>query len=208
MLEPATLALFASATFVIAITPAPDQIYIANRGASQGSKAGLVSALGIHTGIFIHILAAALGLAALIAASPLAFNIMQYLGASYLIYLGIRTLLAKKAFANASDTLQSVSLRQIYLEGVIINLLNPRALLFFFAFLPQFVSQENGLVALQIILLGCLAIVISLPIDAGIGWLAGSLRGFTQQGFHRYGTWVTSGIFILLGVSAFAQGFF
>ena len=179
MFDLSTIVLFSMTSFLLAITPGPDLFYIATRSITQGRSAGVVSAIGVHTGIFMHTLAAALGLSALIAISGLAFNSIKYLGAAYLIYLGIRTFLTQENNGDESlpQEITSVGLSRVYYEGIVTNVLNPQVILFFLAFLPQFVDSSSSHASFQIILLGLLFIVVTFPVDASVGLLAGKLIG-------------------------------
>jgi threonine/homoserine/homoserine lactone efflux protein len=201
MIDLTTLIVFSAASFLLAITPGPDMLYIATRSLSQGRNAGIVSALGVHTGVLVHTVAAALGLSALIAASALAFSVVKYAGAAYLIYLGIRTLLSKHEALEISVT-QKGTLFGIYRQGVVTNVLNPKVILFFTAFLPQFVDPSSGPVVVQLLLLGVLLVVVTLPVDIAIGLLGGSVSNFFKQrkGAASVGKWLTGTVFIGLGI--------
>src|SRR3954468_2590004 len=131
-----TLPVFFTAMFLLNITPGPDMLYVLARASGQGRAAGLASALGIGAGCFFHIFAVAFGLAGLLRTVPFAYNAVRYAGAAYLIYLGVRTLLAG-AGENKSITVAPASLSRIFSQGVITNVLNPKVALFFLAFLPQ-----------------------------------------------------------------------
>src|SRR4051812_25879304 len=149
-----SLALFLAAGLALNLTPGPDMLYVATRGASEGRSAGIVSALGIGAGTLVHIALVAAGLAALLTAVPVAYTAVRLAGAAYLIYLGVRALLSKAAIAE--KTLEPASLGTIFRQGVITNVLNPKVALFFLAFLPQFVDPARGNPALQVIGLGLL----------------------------------------------------
>lgn len=211
MPELSTLLLFAVSTFLVAITPGPDQIYIATRSMAQGLGAGFVSALGIYTGILLHIGAVVFGLSVVLAASPVAFAVMQICGSSYLIYLGIRALLESNSPTNTPlETLitpQEINLLRIYLDGIIINILNPKAMLFFLAFLPQFVDPSLGNIRVQMLYLGLVAIIVGFPVDAGIGLLFATLKNWLER-HHQFrtiamslGKWFTGIVFIGLGLN-------
>jgi threonine/homoserine/homoserine lactone efflux protein len=201
MIDLTTLLLFSAASILLAITPGPDMLYIATRSLSQGRNAGVVSALGVHTGVLVHTVAAALGVSALIAASAVAFSIVKYAGAAYLIYLGIRTLISKNETLEISVTEQR-TLLDIYRQGVITNVLNPKVILFFTAFLPQFVDPSRGSVMIQLLLLGVLLVIVTLPVDIAIGLLGGSVSGFFKRRkcAGSVGKWVTGTVFIGLGI--------
>ncbi|GBF34797.1 threonine efflux protein [Desulfocucumis palustris] len=136
------------------LTPGSDTIYILGRSMGQGKKAGVISALGISSGALIHTLLVALGLSVILARSAIAFNLVKYLGAGYLVYLGIKTLASKKEIVVEKDEESRAGLKRIYFEGIITNLLNPKVALFFLAFLPQFVDPANNYGATPFLLLG------------------------------------------------------
>lgn len=202
MLSLSTVLLFSLAAILLALTPGPDLLYIATRSISQGRNAGICSALGVHTGVLVHTIAAALGFSALIAASELAFNIVRYAGAAYLVYLGIRTILDKSGPLDIEITNRS-RLTEIFYQGLMTNVCNPKVILFFLAFLPQFVDPSKGHVPLQLFLLGCLMIVVTFPVDLSVALLGGTIRRFlknnkTSQAISK---WLTGSVFISLGVT-------
>lgn len=202
MFDLTTIGLFASASILLAITPGPDMIYIATRSIAQGRNAGVVSALGVHTGVLIHTFAAALGLSALIAASAVAFSMVKYAGAGYLIYLGIQTFLSKSEMLEIKSTARA-KLSQVYYQGLLVNLFNPKIILFFLAFLPQFVDPSQGNVKLQLLILGILFIVFGLPIAMSVG-LAGGQFGIwlrAKQEIQQATKWVTGSVYIIMGVT-------
>ena len=146
-----TLTLFVTAALILVFIPGPNSLYIVARSIQQGRKAGIISSLGVQVGTLFHVAAAAFGLSALLLSSALAFNLVKYAGAAYLIYLGVKTLLTKENIETAQNEIPKASLSRVFSQGVIVNLLNPKAALFFFAFLPQFVDASRGRVATQII---------------------------------------------------------
>ena len=192
-----SIALFLAAGLALNLTPGPDMLYVAARGAGEGRSAGIVSALGIGVGTLVHIALIAAGLAAVLAAVPVAYLAIRLGGAAYLIYLGVRSLLARPATATAR--LAPASLGTIFRQGVITNVLNPKVALFFLAFLPQFVDASRGNPVLQIIALGLLfdttGTLVNLAVAVGSSRAAEGLRG--------RGVWLqrlTGGIFVALGV--------
>lgn len=146
--------IFLLSGILLNLTPGSDTIYILGRSMGQGKKAGIISALGISTGAIIHTLMVALGLSVILAKSAIAFNFIKYLGAGYLIYLGIKTLAYKKEIVVESGEDKKVGLKKVYFEGIITNLLNPKVALFFLAFLPQFINPYNDYGAIPFLLLG------------------------------------------------------
>jgi threonine/homoserine/homoserine lactone efflux protein len=207
MIDPSTLGVFLAAAFLLLMTPGPAVIYIVTRSVEQGRRAGLMSVVGICTGTLAHVAAAALGISALLVTSARAFDVLRSLGAVSLIVLGIRTLSARDAEPGTATVAQA-SLRRIFAQGVIVNLLNPHTALFFFAFLPQFVDPARGAVPLQIVTLGLLFILMSATTDAvwaiGAGTAGNWIRG--NRRFARAQRYVTGGALIGLGAAAAASG--
>ena len=174
MINISQLYLFMAAALVLLLIPGPAVLYITARSASQGRMAGFVSVLAIETANCIQAVAAALGLSAILLSSALAFDVVKYLGAAYLIYLGIRKLLAAHD-GMENETVKRESLSRIYWQGFMINILNPKTALFFFAFLPQFVDPAKGNVTGQTLLLGCIFVGMALITDSLYALLASSL---------------------------------
>jgi threonine/homoserine/homoserine lactone efflux protein len=200
------LLLFAAASLAIAILPGPAVLYIVARSVNQGRLAGIVSMLGIEFGNFFHIAAAALGLSALLMSSALAFSIVKYLGAAYLIYLGVRTLLTREQI-QPDRSIKQASLKRIFFQGVVVNVLNPKVALFYFAFLPQFVDSSKSSTVSQILILGFLFVAIATLIDGIYALIAGSighwLRGNLR--FLRAQRYFSGSVYLGLGLTtAFA----
>jgi threonine/homoserine/homoserine lactone efflux protein len=200
-----TLPLFAAAALGLLLIPGPAVLYITARSAAQGWRAGVVSVLGIHTGTLVHVMAAVVGLSALIAASAVAFSAIKLLGAMYLIYLGVRTIASRRPVERKA--VEHRGLRRLYVDGVIVNILNPKTALFFLAFLPQFVDPDRGGVWLQTLILGAVFIGIGLLTD-GTYALAGAQIGrfarARRPAERRTGKVIEGGILIGLGVAALA----
>ena len=164
---------FLFAAFMLNIAPGPDMLYVIGRSLGQGRKAGIVSALGIFVGCWVHILAAAFGIAALLRSSPVAFNVVRYAGAAYLVYLGIKMIVQRSNLAQQQP--KPASLASIFRQGVITNVLNPKVALFFLAFLPQFVDAHRGSVVWQILLLGLIFNVGGTAVNLGVAYAGGTL---------------------------------
>ena len=201
--EWSSLGLFVIAALVLLLTPGPAVLYIVTRSIDQGRRAGLVSVAGVHVGTLAHIFAAAAGISALLAASATAFSIVKYLGAAYLIYIGVRRLLDRRSVTAAAAG-EPKRLRRAFLDGVIVNVLNPKTGLFFLAFLPQFVTVSRGHVGEQIVWLGVVFVLLGAITDSLYALTAGSaarwLRG--KPGFLSSERWVSGGLYIGLGVVA------
>jgi threonine/homoserine/homoserine lactone efflux protein len=200
MLDWSKLSLFIAATLILVFMPGPNTLYIIARSIQQGRKAGIVSSLGVQLGTLLHIAAAAFGLSALLLSSALAFNVVKYAGAAYLIYLGVKTLLTKEE-KEATPEIRNVSLSRVFYQGAVVNLLNPKTALFFFAFLPQFIDAARGRVAMQIILLGAILICLGALSDSiyalaagGIGnWLRGNLKFLRAQRYFAGSVYIGLG---------------
>ena len=197
------LPVFLLAALVLLLTPGPAVLYIVARSADQGRLAGLVSVLSIETGNFVHVLAAAFGLSLILVSSALAFSIVRYLGAAYLIYLGVRRLLTREP-AHQPTTFQRQSLRRIFRQGVLVAVLNPKTALFFCAFLPQFVDSSKGPVSLQLLTLGCLFVLMAIVTDGLYALLAGSIGQWLKgtRTFLRFERYVVGAVYIGLGLTA------
>ncbi len=199
----ASLGLFVAAALVLLITPGPAVLYIVARSIDQGRRAGLVSMLGVHAGTLVHVAAAAAGLSALLAASAMAFSVAKYLGAAYLVFLGVRRLLDRTTSVTSRRP-ERRHLRRAFLDGVVVNVLNPKTALFFLAFLPQFVMTARGDVGAQILGLGLLFVGLGVITDGlyavGAATAAPWPRGNPQ--FVRTEPWVSGSMYIGLGVAA------
>jgi threonine/homoserine/homoserine lactone efflux protein len=195
-----SLLLFLAAGLALNFTPGPDMLYVAARGASEGRSAGIVSALGIGAGTLVHITLVAAGLAALLAAVPLAYTVVRIAGAVYLVYLGVRALRSQSALT--VERLEPASLAAIFRQGVITNVLNPKVALFFLAFLPQFVDPARGNPALQVVALGLLfdftGTLVNLGVALGSSRAASRLRSST--GAATLLQRITGALFIGLGL--------
>jgi threonine/homoserine/homoserine lactone efflux protein len=164
MPSPEVFAAFAAASLALLIVPGPSVLYIVTRSMDQGRAAGLVSVLGIHTGSIVHVAAAALGLSAILASSALSFGIVKYAGAAYLIWLGIRAI-RERGEERPGAIGREHSLKRIYAQGVVVNVLNPKTALFFLAFLPQFIDVSRGSVPFQAVILGATFILLGFLSD-------------------------------------------
>jgi threonine/homoserine/homoserine lactone efflux protein len=171
MPAPHTLALFMLAALALNLTPGPDMLYVTARSVSDGRRAGIVAALGIGAGTLVHVTALALGLAALLAAVPLAYDVLRIAGAVYLLVIGVQLLLRPRG-ANATAALAPASHKTIFAQAVITNVLNPKVALFFLAFLPQFVDPAAGPALAQIVLLGLLFDVQGTAVNIAVALLA------------------------------------
>ena len=207
MFDPSTLAMPFFATLALTIAPGPAVLYIIGRSIDGGRTAGFASAAGIATGGLVHVAGAALGLSALIASSALAFSALKYLGAAYLIYLGVRTLLTKPD-AMTSDAPRPRSLRGLYTQGFVVQALNPKVALFFLAFLPQFIDPARGNTLGQTLTLGAMFILLGLCTDSLYALAAGSAGDWLkrQPAFASVQRYAAGTIFIGLGLTTALSG--
>lgn len=205
MPAPTTWGLFCLAAIAILVIPGPAVLYIVGRTVDQGRAAGLASVLGVTTGTLIQMFFAVIGLSSLILASAIAFDVVKYVGAVYLIVLGIMRLRsAKETIAGSGRAPRT--LRRLYVQGVIVNTLNPKTALFIFALLPQFVDVDAGHVPLQVLVLGLTLVALGLLSDGTYALVAGAvadrLRG--SRRLARAERWFGGSVLIALGVVAAA----
>jgi threonine/homoserine/homoserine lactone efflux protein len=197
--ELSAIELFAAASVALLLIPGPAVLYIVTQSAEQGRSAGLASVAGIHIGTLVHILAAAIGLSALILASAVAFSIVKFAGAAYLVYLGVRKLLERDSASEGEPP--RAPLRQVFARGALVNVLNPKTALFFLAFLPQFVDTDRGAVWSQVVVLGLVFVALGLISDsiyALVGDAVGSLLRRRAKAMRR----ISGTIYIGLGAVA------
>jgi threonine/homoserine/homoserine lactone efflux protein len=197
-----TLPLFITASVALLILPGPAMLYTVTRSIDQGRAAGLVSALGVETGTLFHAAAAALGVSAVLVSSALAFTAIKFLGAGYLIYLGIQKILDTRNPA-AVRVVKRQRLSHIFYQGVLVNLTNPKTALFFFAFLPQFVNPASGSAAVQMLVLGCIYVALGIINYSLWALLAGTLGSWLKGNVQhrRSPRFLAGGVYIALGVT-------
>lgn len=201
-----TVTLFLLAAFVLLVIPGPAVLYITTQSIAHGRRAGLASAAGIQLGTLAQVVAATLGLSALLMASAVTFSVVKYLGAAYLVYLGLRTLLVTED--DAPSTAAPRKLSHLFVQGFLVNLLNPKTALFFFAFLPQFVDPARGAVSGQIFWLGLLFVILACCTDGTYALLAGTLGGWLRRSarFRQARRYVAGTVYLGLGLTAALTG--
>lgn len=201
------LALFVAAAAVVLLTPGPAVLYIVARSVDQGRVAGVVSTFGVGFGTLFHVAAAALGVSALLVSSTIAFEVVRYLGAAYLVYLGLRRIRAG-ALSAALVAPPRRGLWKLFYQGVLVNVLNPKTALFFFAFLPQFVDRTHGRVAQQMLLLGLLFVAMGICSDGAYALLAGAMGGWLRRhaSLVHAQRLLSGGVLVLLGLATALGG--
>ena len=194
--------LFVVASLVLLLTPGPAVLYIVARSVQQGRTAGLISVIGIHLGTIVHITAAAVGLSALLVSSALAFAVVKYLGAAYLIWMGVRTLMTEDP-GPETPVIEAKSLHRAFRDGFVVNL-NPKTAIFFLSFLPQFVDPARGAVHWQILILGLTFMGLGIMSDGMFALVAGAAGDFLRRSrrFQRMLRWLSGVSFVGLGISA------
>ncbi|MEM8858725.1 MAG: LysE family translocator [Chloroflexota bacterium] len=201
MIDLSFISLFVLVAIGLTFTPGPNTLYIIARTFHQGRKEGVISSLGVQVGTLVHVAIAALGLSVAIVSSPVAFNVIKYSGAAYLIYLGLRTLFSKASF-EADMELSTQKLFESFRQGVIVNLLNPKTALFFFAFLPQFIDPLLGRIALQTISLGLILVLFGTMSDLTYVFAANYVDSWLNkhEGFLQKQNIVIGTVYLGLGI--------
>ncbi len=185
-----TIVLFLSTAFLLTIAPGPDIVYVAMRGLAQGWRAGLIAALGLATGIFVHILLAAFGLSAILASSPILFATIKYAGAAYIIYVGWQ--IARSGPVSLGTDTDHPPLNRIFRQTILMNILNPKVALFFLAFLPQFVETTSAFATEQFVFFGVLFQLMALFVMGSVGIFSGVVFSKISSAGTRSG-WLTKG---------------
>ena len=190
---------FGLAALALLLIPGPSVLYVVFQSAEQGRRVGLASVAGIHLGTLVHVAAASAGLSALIVASSLAFSVVKYAGAAYLVYLGVRKLLERDRETRVDRV--GEPLRRAFVRGAVVNILNPKTALFFLAFLPQFVEPDRGGVWSQALVLGFIFVGLGLITDSLYALAAGTIGDLLRRRRNavRYGSGI---VFIALGATA------
>jgi threonine/homoserine/homoserine lactone efflux protein len=204
IVEWSTLLTFALGSLALTLIPGPNVMFIVSQSVGQGRRAGIFSALGVEVGSIVHVTAAVLGLSALLASSATAVSAIKVGGAVYLVYLGIRALLAKHSPISEAGEQLPRQHSKLFLNGFFINVFNPKVALFFVAFLPQFVDPNRGSVSLQLMVLGMVFCAVGLTTDATYALISGTggawLRG--QGRFGQYQRFFTAGVYFALAAVA------
>ncbi len=198
--------LFIISSLILLLIPGPAVLYILTRSVEQGRRAGLISVLGIELGNLVLVLGTALGLAAIILSSEFTFIVVKYLGAAYLVYLGIRRILSKNE--NSTVLIEQKNLSHIFSQGIIVAVLNPKTALFFLAYLPQFVNDSKGLVWEQLLFLGMTFVLLGFISDGSYAILAGTVGNWLkkQNVWIKRQRYISGGTYLLLGAIAAFTG--
>ncbi|PKN90551.1 MAG: RhtB family transporter [Chloroflexi bacterium HGW-Chloroflexi-6] len=203
MFDPLKLPIFILAALTLLLTPGPAVLYIVARSMDQGRLAGMVSVLSVEVGNFVHVVAVTLGLSALLLSSALAFTVIKYLGAAYLIYLGLRRIFSHET-ALSTTSIESQSLGRVFSQGVVVAVLNPKTALFFLAFLPQFVDPARGNLTLQLFTLGSIFVLMAIVTDSLYALLAGTVGQSLKNApyFLKVERYLVGSVYVGLGLMA------
>lgn len=207
MFDTSTLLAYVAAATLLVLIPGPGTAWILAQSAAGGTRRGAQAAIGLETATLIHALAAGLGLSAVLATSALAFEIVKYAGAAYLVWLGIKAWREGDAAVDAVAAPAAASAGQVYLRSVVTGVLNPKVAIFFLAFLPQFVDPARGAVPLQFLVLGLILSTIGLANSLALAWLVGRMGRRLSAG-PRAARWMrraTGGVFVALGLRLATQ---
>lgn len=205
MPSPVALLVFAASALALLLVPGPAVLYITTRSAAQGRRAGLVSVLGIHAGTLVHVVAAVAGLSTVLATSAIAFSVVKYAGAAYLITLGVLAL-ARGRRRSPTASVAPRSPRRLFVDGFLVNLFNPKTALFFLAFLPQFVRPGGAPVWAQTLVLGMLFVALGTLSDSAYALASARVGRWlrSRRRSRERGPLVEGGVLVGLGVAALA----
>ena len=198
----ANISMFIFASFLLCLAPGPDNIYVLTQGITKSKTAAVVTTLGLTTGLIIHTSAAALGISVIFQTSELAFNVVKYVGAAYLLYIAYQAFKYRNEPLDLSVQNSSSELKKLYVKGFIMNILNPKVSIFFLAFLPQFVNPQMGNIPMQMIILGLIFMVLTIVVFSSIGVAANLLSSKLLQkpSIVKYMNILTSFVLVSLGI--------
>jgi len=208
MIEQNTLYLFIVANILLALSPGPDNIYVLTQGITRGKKAAFITTLGFASGVIVHTSAAAFGITVIFQTSQLAFDIVKYLGALYLIYLAYQAFKHRNEPLDLSGSINKSELKKLYFKAFIMNILNPKVAIFFLAFLPQFINPAQGSIPIQMITLGVIFMIITIIVFGMIGYMGNILSKKLRENKRivTYMNTMTSFVLLSLGLKlAFTQ---
>ena len=208
MPDASRLALFLGAALVLLLVPGPAVLYVVTQSIGGGRRAGLASVAGIHTGTLVHVAAATVGLSALLASSALAFDVVKFAGAAYLVAVGLRRLAGRERLDPVDGVAVPRSHGSLYRQGIVVNVLNPKAALFFVAFLPQFVEPSRGAAWHQVLVLGLAFGALGFLTDGAYALVAGALGDALRRSraFARAQRYLSGAVFVALGATAAFTG--
>lgn len=202
MIELTSLYMFIAASFLLCLAPGPDNIYVLTQGMTKSKKAAIITTLGLTSGLIIHTSAAAFGISVIFQTSEIAFNIVKYAGAAYLMYIAYQAFKYRNEPLDLTTQNSSSELKKLYVKGFVMNILNPKVSIFFLAFLPQFVTPANGNIPMQMITLGVVFMALTIVVFSAIG-IAGNLLSsklLEKPSIVKYMNIITSFVLVSLGL--------
>lgn len=201
MIEPTHILYFIAASVALTLLPGPDILFVLTQSISQGKTAGMAIAAGLCTGLFFHTGAAALGVSAILYSSAVAFSILKYAGAIYLLYLAYKAI-KEEGSLTSMGSIKERNLGLLYRRGIFMNILNPKVSLFFLAFLPQFINAESGSIPLQMIFLGAVFFAQAIVVFSIVSFFAGmiGIRLMEKPGLGKKINWAKAGIYSVIGI--------
>jgi len=194
--------IFIFASFILCIVPGPDMAYLLSRSIAQGKRAGIMAAFGINAGAYVHLFAAVIGLSAILATSSLAFTIVKWIGAIYLIYIGIQAILSNTQISLNSGARNKQSNATIFWQGFLSDVLNPKVAIFFLAFLPQFVQENSTNTTFQLLILGVTVNIIGITVNLILVYYSAMVTN-KMRSSNRISNWLNKlmgSMFVLLGI--------
>ncbi len=205
-----TLGIFVAASLPLLLVPGPAVLYIVARGMDGGRSAGLISMLGVQVGAVVHIAFAAVGLSAILASSAVAFSVVKWLGVAYLIWLGISRLISRDEVETPANVERKRPV-DLFWQGALVNVLNPKTALFFLAFLPQFIDPSQSAAWVQVLALGLTFVFLAMCTDSLYALISGTAGGWLKRryesaGFRRGQRYLTGGIYLALGAFTAVSG--
>lgn len=201
MLDINLIFLFSIATLILMLTPGTDMVFVISNSLSSGTKAGVASVLGVASGAYIHVILATVGVASVVAASPALYNSIVIAGALYVAWIGW-SISKHKGIISTSNELPQRAIKKIYMQGIMTNLLNPKAIIFTLSFFPQFISVESGDVSQQMLFLGIILVIIMIAVELPLVLFAGTIRGLLSESgkLSKYIYRITGGSLIALSI--------
>ena len=201
LFQPTEMFAYTLAVILLILTPGPNMVLVLTRSIADGARVGVVTSLGVELGTLVHTLLAAVGISAVVATSAVAFNVVKWIGAGYLIYLGVRAVLSKESLISL-EAKSSPHLSHTFWQATLTNILNPKVALFFLAFIPQFIHPERGLVFVQFLILGSVIALVGFGFSMVLTFASSPVSSWLQRNpsFQYWQGKITGLVFVALGL--------
>ena len=200
MIDARTILAFTLTSLVFVAIPGPSVLFVISRGVALGRRAALFTVLGNSSGVYVQIIAVAAGIGAIVERSVLAYEVLRLAGAAYIVYLGVQAVRHRRELSTVLDVAAVRPARQLFREGFVVGVTNPKAIVFFTAVLPQFVNPDGAPVPLQLFALGTISVLCSLVSDSAWGLLAGTARAWLAGAPHRLARLGGTGGLVMIGL--------